>query len=181
MRCALRSGVIALPLLSLSGLELNRRAARPTTPVPLAPGVRGLVTLSPAKVIMDGRLREWSNAFCTPVQYNHRDLENRAAQFFYMWDDEALYIGLRCLDLKQANHAALASTYDGDAVEFYLDTRPGAELRDKDWTTGAIHLFFSAVRGRRRQAAVGDAAGDRDEQDRARRGGDRGDPRRSEL
>jgi hypothetical protein len=116
-------------------------------PVPLAPGVRGLVTLSPTKVIMDGRLREWSNAFCTPVQYNHRDVENRAAQFFYMWDDEALYIGLRALDLKQANQAALASTFDGDAVEFYLDARPGAELRDKDWTTGAVHLFYSAFQG----------------------------------
>src|SRR4051812_12566655 len=82
-------------------------------PVPLAPGVRGLVTLSPSKVFMDGRLREWSNAFCTPVQYNHRDVDNRAAQFFYMWDDEALYIGLRCLDQKQANPSALPATYNG--------------------------------------------------------------------
>jgi hypothetical protein len=121
--------------------------ARGDEPVPLAEGVRGLVTLTPTKVIMDGRLREWSNAFCTPLQYNHRDVENRAAQFFYMWDDEALYIGLRCLDLKQANPAALPATYDGDAVEFYLDTRPGDALRGKDWTTGAIHFYFSPFQG----------------------------------
>jgi hypothetical protein len=144
MRCALQAPIIAVVSLALAQ---GGPAARAADPTPLAPGVRGLVTLSPTKVIMDGRLREWGNAFCTPVQYNHRDVENRAAQFLYMWDDEALYVGLRCLDLKQANHAALAQTYDGDAVEFYIDARPGAELRGKDWTTGAIHLFFSAFQG----------------------------------
>jgi hypothetical protein len=116
-------------------------------PVPLAAGVRGLVTLAPAKVVMDGRLREWGDAFCTPLQYNHKDVANRAAQFFYMWDDESLYIGLRCLDQQQANHAELPQTFDGDAVEFYLDTRNGDALRGKDWTTGAVHLFFSAFQG----------------------------------
>src|SRR3954452_5503152 len=64
-----------------------------------------------------------------------------------MWDDEALYIGLRCLDLNQANPSALPATYNGDAVEFYLDTRPGDALRGKDWTTGAVHLYFSAFQG----------------------------------
>src|SRR5258708_357676 len=64
-----------------------------------------------------------------------------------MGDDEALYIGLRCLDEKQANPAALPATYNGDAVEFYLDTRSGDALRGKDWTTGAIHLYFSAFQG----------------------------------
>jgi hypothetical protein len=142
MRCAITAGLIAALFFAMTAPP-----TRAQDPVPLAPGVRGLLTLSPTKVILDGRLREWSNAFCTPVQYNHRDIENRAAQFFYMWDDEALYIGLRCLDLRQANLAALAQTYDGDAVEFYLDTRPGAELRGKDWTTGAVHLFFSAFEG----------------------------------
>jgi hypothetical protein len=142
MHCATRVGLILA-----IGLAWSGHRARAEDPVPLAPGVRGLVTLSPTKVIMDGRLREWANAYCTPVQYNHRDVENRAAQFYFMWDDEALYIGLRCLDLRQANLAALAQTYDGDAVEFYLDARPGAELRSKDWTTGAIHLYFSAFEG----------------------------------
>src|SRR6266436_757729 len=63
--------------------------------VPLAPGVRGLVTRVSGKLVIDGSLSEWTDAFCTPVQYNHGDVENRAAQFFYLWDDEAFYIGLR--------------------------------------------------------------------------------------
>jgi hypothetical protein len=142
MRCATLVGLIVVLSIGMAA-----RTTPAQEPVPLAPGVRGLVTLSPTKVIMDGRLREWSNAYCTPVQYNHRDVENRAAQFYYMWDDESLYIGLRCLDLRQADLAAQAQIYDGDAVELYVDARPGAELRSKDWTTGAIHLYFSAFEG----------------------------------
>ncbi|MHC5536937.1 sugar-binding protein [Singulisphaera rosea] len=113
----------------------------------MAPGVRGLVTRTAGKVAIDGHLKEWDAAFCTPVNYAHPDLMNRAAQFFYMWDDEAFYIGLRCLDAKQANPAPLASTYDGDAVEFYLDTRAGDALKGKDWSKGAIHFFFSPFQG----------------------------------
>jgi hypothetical protein len=116
-------------------------------PVPLAPGVRGLVTRSPGAVILDGNLREWSEAFCTPVHYAHGSLHERAAQFFYMWDDEAFYLGLRCLDSRQANPGPPEKTWDGDAVEFYIDTRPGPALRGKDWADGAIHLHFSAFRG----------------------------------
>ncbi|MCA1685698.1 MAG: hypothetical protein LC745_06865 [Planctomycetia bacterium] len=118
------------------------------SPVALAHGVRGLVTRAPGKVEVDGSLREWGEAFCTPVHYGHQNLENRAAQFFYLWDDEAFYIGLRCLDKKQANLAPPAATFNGDAVEFYLDARPGDALRGKDWTTGAIHFFFSPFQGK---------------------------------
>jgi hypothetical protein len=121
--------------------------ARAEEPIPLAKGVRGLVTRASGKVVIDGKLDEWSEAFCTPVHYGHRDAENRAAQFFYLWDDEALYIGLRALDQKQANPSPLPATYNGDAVEFYLDTRAGEALRGKDWTTGAIHFFFSPFQG----------------------------------
>src|SRR4051794_7960382 len=77
------------------------------TPVPLERGVRGLITRASGKVVIDGKLDEWAQAFCTPVQYNHKDLSNRAGQFFYLWDDEAFYIGLRCLDQKQANEAPI--------------------------------------------------------------------------
>ncbi len=62
---------------------------------PLAPGVRGLVTHTSVPVKMDGSLREWSEAFCTPVRYEAKNLENRAGQFYYMWDESAFYIGLR--------------------------------------------------------------------------------------
>lgn len=127
-------------VLSLSGV-------RGEEPAPLKNGVRGLVTLSGGPVTIDGKLDEWSKAFCTPVHYNHANLANRAAQFFTMWDDEALYVGLRALDMKRANPGTGGAVFNGDAVEFYLDTRAGTALRSKDWTPGAIHLFYSPFEG----------------------------------
>jgi hypothetical protein len=112
-------------------------------PAPLAKGVRGLITHTSGPMLLNGRLEEFSEAYCTPVHYSHRDLENRPAQFFYLWDDEALYIGLRALDRKQANPGKGGAVFNGDAVEFYLDTRPQPKLRDKEWSEGAIHFFFS--------------------------------------
>lgn len=116
-------------------------------PTPLAKGVRGLVTQAPEKVVIDGSLSEWTRAYCTPLQYGAKNLENRASQFFYMWDDEAFYIGLRCLDKNQANPAGSGGLFNGDAVEFYFDARPGDQLRGKDWTTGAIHFYYTAFQG----------------------------------
>jgi hypothetical protein len=113
----------------------------------LAKGVRGLVVHTSEPVEVDGKLREWYSAFCTPVHYNHADLLNRAAQVFYLWDEKALYIGLRCLDQKPANVGTKGSLWNGDAVEFYLDTRAGPALREKDWSKGAIHLFFTPFEG----------------------------------
>lgn len=118
-------------------------AARADDPVALRKGVRGLVTRAAGGVQMDGRLAEWADAYCTPVHYGHATIGERAAQIFYMWDHEALYIGLRCLDTKRANPGKDGAVYDGDAVEFYLDTRGGEALRAKDWSRGAVHLFYS--------------------------------------
>lgn len=113
----------------------------------LKPGVRGLVTRAAEPITIDGKLGEWSGAFCTPVHYNHGQLANRAAQIFYAWDDQAFYIGLRALDQKPGNIGQMPSLWNGDAVEFYLDTRAGAALRGKDWTKGAIHFFFTPFEG----------------------------------
>jgi len=118
-------------------------AAADEPPAPLKPGVRGLAVRAAGVVAVDGKLREWSGAFCTPVHYNHGNLANRAAQFLYLWDDEALYVGLKALDLKPANIGNAGALWNGDAVEFYLDARPGDSLRAKDWTTGAVHLFYT--------------------------------------
>jgi hypothetical protein len=116
----------------------------------LAPGVRGLVTRAPSGGIkVDGKLTEWGNAFCTPVHYNHAKLDDRAAQFYYAWDDSAFFVGLRALDRHRADIVPLANLQDGDAVEFYLDTRRGPALRGKDWAQGAIHFFFSGFEGER--------------------------------
>ena len=116
----------------------------------LAPGVRGLITRAPGGGIkVDGKLDEWGNAFCTPVHYNHAKLDDRAAQFYYAWDDSAFYVGLRALDRHRADIVPLASLQDGDAVEFYLDLRPAPALRGKDWAKGAIHFFFTPFEGER--------------------------------
>lgn len=110
-------------------------------------GVRGLVTRAKQPPVMDGKLTEWELAFCTPLHYNHGQLNNRAAQVYYAWDENALYLGLRALDRSKGNTAPLPALANGDAVELYLDTRSGVEFRSKDWTDGAIHLFFSPFEG----------------------------------
>ena len=116
-------------------------------PTKLEPGVRGLVTRASGKVTLDGKLDDWTGAYCTPIQYGHKDPMNRAAQFYYLWDDEAFYVGLRCLDAKQANLSQPRATFDGDAVEFYLDTRGGNALKGKEWSDGAIHFYYSPFEG----------------------------------
>jgi hypothetical protein len=88
----------------------------------LEAGVRGVATRAPAGVKVGGVLSEFRGAFCTPLGYFHPDVRNRAAQFFYIWDDESYYAGLRTLDEKQANPVPDDRLREGDAVEWYLDT-----------------------------------------------------------
>src|SRR5436190_20934413 len=82
----------------------------------LEPGVRGVATRAPAGMKIDGDLGEFKDAFCTPVNYFHPNLTNRAAQFFYMWDETAFYAGLRTLDQKPANRAPDNQLWEGDGV-----------------------------------------------------------------
>lgn len=141
---------IARPVLLLSAFALllaAPAATRGDEPAPLASGVRGLVTLAHKPVVIDGKLDEWTRAYCTPVHYSHPSLLDRAARFYYQWDPDALYIGLVALDRKQANPAPIPATFNGDAVEFYLDTRLGEGLRSREWTEGAVHLFYSPFQG----------------------------------
>jgi len=120
----------------------------------LAPGVRGLATRAPNNVKIDGDLSEFRSAFCTPVEYFSLDpkaLRNRAAQFFYMWDDEAFYAGLRTLDGSLANLADDAHLWEGDAVEWYFDTRQDENFRSQSWPTnpspGAVHCYWTGLKG----------------------------------
>jgi hypothetical protein len=116
---------------------------------PLADGVRGVATRAPAGMKIDGDLAEFKDAFCTPVEYFHADLKNRAAQFFYMWDDEAFYAGLRTLDQKQANQAPDERLWEGDAVEWYFDARRGPDFRSGAWPTGpqgAVHCYWTGYK-----------------------------------
>src|SRR4051812_8890080 len=98
----------------------------------LSPGVRGMATRAPKGMKIDGDLSEFKDAFCTPVEYfsfDQNTLRNRAAQFFYMWDDEAFYAGLRTLDTKPANHAPDDHLWEGDGVEWYFDARRDENFR----------------------------------------------------
>jgi hypothetical protein len=139
-------GVKLLPgLLVLSMLGLPCAAAPGQE---LAPGVRGLATRAPDKVVIDGDLSEFKDAFCTPINYFHPDANNRAAQFFYMWDEQAFYAGLRTLDQKRANLAPDDRLWEGDGVEWYFDTRRGEKFRSKEWTNdGSVHCYWVGLTG----------------------------------
>lgn len=115
----------------------------------LAPGVRGVATRAPKGMKIDGDLSEFKDAFATPVEYFHADLKNRAAQFFYMWDEEAFYAGLRTLDQKQADNAPDDRLWEGDAVEWYFDARRGSDFRSQAWPTepvGAVHCYWTGYK-----------------------------------
>ena len=109
----------------------------------LQPGVRGLATKAPADMKIDGDLSEFRGAFCTPVNYFHPQVGERAAQFFYMWDETAFYAGLRTLDTKQFNQAPDDRLWEGDGVEWYFDTRRGEKFRGLDWGKGAVHCYWT--------------------------------------
>ena len=120
----------------------------------LAVGVRGLATRAPKNMKIDGDLSEFKNAFCTPIEYFSFDpntLRNRAGQFFYMWDEEAFYAGLRTLDDKPANNAPDNQLWEGDAVEWYFDTRRDDSFRSQAWPTnasaGAVHCYWAGLNG----------------------------------
>ena len=134
--CALLAGALVL-----CNSASSSRAAE------LAPGVRGLATRAPAAMKIDGDLSEFKDAFCTPVGYFEQDIENRAAQFFYMWDDTAFYAGLRTLDKKQANPAPDNQLWEGDGVEWYFDTRRGDQFRAAGWGPGAVHMYWTGYKG----------------------------------
>ncbi len=119
---------------------------------PLSPGVRGLATRAPKNMKIDGDLSEFKDAFCAPVEYFNSNLKNRAAQFFFMWDDDAFYAALRTLDTKPANLADDARLWEGDAVEWYFDTRRDENFLSQKWGPGAVHCYWTGLTGTNVQA-----------------------------
>jgi hypothetical protein len=113
----------------------------------LQEGVRGVATRAPAAMKIDGDLSEWKNAFSTPGEYFNADLKNRPCQFFFMWDDTAFYSAYRALDQHPANTADDAHLWEGDAVEWYFDTRRNENFRGKDWGKGAVHCYWTGLKG----------------------------------
>jgi hypothetical protein len=105
--------------------------------------VLGLIPKAQKPIAMDGKLTGWDGAFVTPVHVGHPDFANRGGQFLYLWDEKNLYIGLRCLDQKPAHTAPDNQIWNGDAVEFYLDTRRGAKLGAPEFGPGTLHMFYT--------------------------------------
>ena len=111
--------------------------------------IRAVVPRATQPPRIDGRLNDaaYQSALCTPVEYFHRDAANRPAQFYYLWDKEAFYVGLRTLD--QAAYSPEAPLWEGDAVEWYFDVRRGDDFRSRSWPkeprAGAVHCFFTPM------------------------------------
>jgi hypothetical protein len=103
----------------------------------------GLIPKAQKPIAMDGKLTGWDGAFVTPVHVGHPDFANRGGQFLYLWDEKNLYIGLRCLDQKPAHIGTDNQIWNGDAVEFYLDTRRGDKLGAKEFGPGTLHCFYT--------------------------------------
>jgi len=128
-------------ILSLFIILLTRMAVADEKPIV------GLIPKAQRPVVMNGKLDDWDNAFVTPLNATHPDLANRATHIYYLWDDEALYIGVRALDTNPTHISGENALYDGDAVEFYLDTRQGDALGRPNWEAGTLHAFFTAITG----------------------------------
>jgi hypothetical protein len=109
--------------------------------------VVGLIPKAAKPITMNGKLDDWSGAFVTPVNVGHPDFDNRGAEFLFLWDDDALYVGLRALDRKPADAAPANALWNGDAVEFYLDTRGGPDLGGKDFGPGSLHMYWTPFTG----------------------------------
>ncbi len=110
-------------------------------------GVRGVATRAPVGMKIDGDLSEFSEAFATPIGYFQDRWKDRAAQFYYMWDETAFYAGLRTLDTSPANLAPDNRLWEGDGVEWYFDTRRGGDFRSQRWESGAVHCYWVGLKG----------------------------------
>jgi cellulose/xylan binding protein with CBM9 domain len=111
------------------------------------PPVVGLIPKAQKPITLNGKLDGWQGAFVTPVHVGHPNFANRGGEFLFLWDEQNLYIGLRCLDEHPAHVAPDNQIYNGDAVEFYLDTRRGDQLGAAQFTPGSLHMFFTPFTG----------------------------------
>lgn len=109
--------------------------------------VVGLIPKAQKPVKIDGNLDDWEGAFVTPVHVGHPDYANRGAEFLFLWDEKNLYVGLRCLDQKPIHIGKDNQLPEGDSVEFYLDTRSGDQLGQKDFKEGTLHMFYTPLTG----------------------------------
>lgn len=107
----------------------------------------GLIPKAQKPVTLDGDLDDWDGAFVTPVHVGHPNFADRGGQFLFLWDETNLYVGLRCLDRKPAHVGTDNQLWNGDAVEFYLDTRRGDRFGGKEFGPGTLHMFWTPLTG----------------------------------
>jgi hypothetical protein len=138
------SACLLLLAVSMAGFTSGVGAEQPDgTPI------RAFIPRAARSPKIDGQLDEvdYQRAVCAPIEYFHRDAVNRAAQFYYLWDNEAFYVGLRTLDV--AAYSPEAPLWEGDAVEWYFDVRRGDDFRSRSWPkeprAGAVHCFFTPM------------------------------------
>ncbi|MGI9428239.1 MAG: sugar-binding protein, partial [Bythopirellula sp.] len=134
----LRCNAVAALLLSgsLTG-ECNAKTG------PSTEAIRAVVPRASQPVKIDGKLDEYENAFAAPIEYFHPDVKNRPGQFFFLWDDEAFYVGLRTLD--EHRYSQEHPLWEGDAVEWYFDTRRNKQFLNRKWGQGSVHCFFTPM------------------------------------
>jgi hypothetical protein len=138
-----RAVLYLIPTLIVALTTILESAAAPPS------SYRACIPRAATAPTIDGRLDDvaYESALCTPLEYFHRDAANRAAQFYYLWDDDAFYVGLRTLD--QAAYSPEAPLWEGDAVEWYFDVRRGDDFRSRAWPKGAnaeaVHCFFTPM------------------------------------
>lgn len=145
-----QDGVIGLQIHSGPPTEVWYRNITLTElppPPEIKHGVRGVLTRAAGPVTIDGDLSEFASAFVAPMEYFNERVMERGAQFFYMWDEESIYIGLRTLDTIPAHPDSGTNLWNGDSVEFYIDTRRDEKFRNSDWGPGAAHVFYAGVTG----------------------------------
>jgi hypothetical protein len=107
----------------------------------------GLIPKVLKPITLDGQLDDWAGAFVTPVHIGHPDFADRGAELLFLWDEDNLYVGLRCLDRHAAHVGPDNQLWNGDAVEFYLDVRRGDQLGAKDFGPGTLHMFWTPFTG----------------------------------
>jgi hypothetical protein len=144
----MKTSLLLAAAILASSLYISSKASAAS----LEDGVRGVATRAPKEMKIDGDLSEFKDAFSTPVEYFNADLKNRAAQFFYMWDDDAFYAALRTLDTTPADNADDNHLWEGDAVEWYFDARQDDNFRSHDWPKepepGAVHCYWTGLKDR---------------------------------
>jgi hypothetical protein len=107
----------------------------------------GLVPKAVEGLKLDGKLDEWDAAFVTPIHVGNPDVVDRLAHVLFLWDDENLYLGLRCLDRKPNHNGPDNQVWNGDSVELCIDTRRGENFAGPEYRPGSLRLFWTPFTG----------------------------------